>query len=166
MRKIELPMLRNSCGGCTACCTVMEVGEIQKAAWTPCEHLVEKGCGIYGKHPSECKGFSCGWVNGLVGDGSDTYRPDKLGLMFTYNGTVSYGHHLICHEVWDGALDNPEAQELIEQICQYQPLLLVTKKIPKRWLATKLVGEIANLLYKTRVKSGKNVAETFTAFNI
>ena len=45
-----------------------------------CNHLCEKGCDIYGKHPAECRDFRCLWLNGGL---SEDERPDKLGLIFS-----------------------------------------------------------------------------------
>jgi hypothetical protein len=63
-----------SCAGCEACCTIMEVRELEKPAWAPCVHLAGGGggCSIWGDHPGPCKAFACLWR------GSDALLPPEL----------------------------------------------------------------------------------------
>ncbi|HEY8614762.1 hypothetical protein [Phenylobacterium sp.] len=55
-----------TCEGCDACCTVMAVRELPKAAGAPCSHLLggSRGCGIWGEHPPSCQTFHCLWRHG------------------------------------------------------------------------------------------------------
>lgn len=55
-----------SCAGCDACCTVMAVRELPKAAGEPCRHLLggARGCAIWGDHPASCQTFHCLWRHG------------------------------------------------------------------------------------------------------
>lgn len=70
----------NICGECTACCTLSVVKELNKKAWETCGHcILKKGCGIYGKHPQECRDFECAY---LQGGNTVELRPDKCGIMF------------------------------------------------------------------------------------
>lgn len=71
-----------SCGECDACCTGMEVTELNKPAGTRCSHLKdgdEKGCSIYEARPEGCRQWACAWRMG-----SDIMRPherpDKIGV--------------------------------------------------------------------------------------
>ncbi|MFO0749887.1 MAG: hypothetical protein U1F43_30080 [Myxococcota bacterium] len=68
------------CGACTACCTVMAVGELRKPAHVACVHLAKAsaGCSIYPTRPGSCADFLCGWKAGL-GDLAD--RPDQSGVI-------------------------------------------------------------------------------------
>ena len=63
------------CGGCTACCKITPVAEINKPANTRCKHQrFGKGCAIYARRPMSCRLWSCAW---LTGDGpADLRRPD------------------------------------------------------------------------------------------
>ena len=57
-------VLDRGCGGCTLCCKVMEVPEIDKpaGAWCPsCK--VGEGCGIYATRPGNCRTFACGFLH-------------------------------------------------------------------------------------------------------
>jgi hypothetical protein len=70
-----------TCGGCTVCCTVMGLQDLGKPFYCKCEHVVEKGCGIYDSRPKSCNDFVCSWAAGLLGD-SESWRPDRSGLLF------------------------------------------------------------------------------------
>lgn len=72
--------LLRSCDGCTACCTIMRVDELDKPAGKTCEHLVPGGCGIYESRPSGCRGWACIWRSGTDLLHEDE-RPDKIGVM-------------------------------------------------------------------------------------
>ena len=54
------------CGKCTMCCTLMGVDEpphLTKPPNTKCQHCVPgKGCTIYERRPSTCRGFYCQWL--------------------------------------------------------------------------------------------------------
>lgn len=52
-----------SCAGCTLCCKLMAVRELnkQRDAWCPhCDK--KKGCGIYETRPLTCRQFYCAWM--------------------------------------------------------------------------------------------------------
>ena len=54
-----LPLVRN-CDGCTLCCKVMGVAELDKKPGVECTHcIVGTGCGIYGSRPQMCREFNC-----------------------------------------------------------------------------------------------------------
>lgn len=56
----DLPTTR-ACAGCDACCTVMQIEELDKPAGVRCRHLSGGGCGIWGAHPQPCKTYVCLW---------------------------------------------------------------------------------------------------------
>ncbi len=95
---------KNSCGGCTACCTTHGVESIGKPPHTPCSFCQEhRGCTIYTNRPDECQNFRCSW---LVGNGGgDNRRPDKTGIVPRHRIVEDVGLFLILSEVWDGALN-------------------------------------------------------------
>jgi hypothetical protein len=85
-RVLTLPRAK-SCGGCTACCSVMPVDDpaLKKAAYRDCPllrpHFASQGpgCSIYGKHPRACAVWSCGWL--LSPDLPLQLRPDRCGVV-------------------------------------------------------------------------------------
>ena len=65
------------CGGCTLCCKLLPVRELQKKANTRCEHQSRKGCAIYHQlgFPPSCGLWNCTWLGGE----EDLVRPDRCG---------------------------------------------------------------------------------------
>jgi len=58
----------HSCGGCTACCKVMKVRELDKPANTWCRHCtIGVGCGIYATRPESCRVYECVWLQSQRG---------------------------------------------------------------------------------------------------
>lgn len=52
-----------SCNGCTMCCRLLEVTELQKPRNRQCTHCAAGGgCTIYDTRPAACREFSCLWL--------------------------------------------------------------------------------------------------------
>ena len=70
------------CGGCTLCCKLLPVRELDKPASTRCQHQrFGKGCMVYNKAgmPLCCKLWSCRWLN--EEDTAELHRPDRAGYV-------------------------------------------------------------------------------------
>jgi hypothetical protein len=66
------------CGGCTLCCKLLPVAEIDKPAGQRCKHQSHaKGCAVYQKSafPYSCAMWNCRWLANL--DTADLRRPDR-----------------------------------------------------------------------------------------
>jgi hypothetical protein len=76
------PLLGRSCGGCTLCCKVMDVPEINKPRGAWCPHCIRgTGCRIYADRPSGCRSFLCGWLtNPRFGR---EWKPDRSKIVIT-----------------------------------------------------------------------------------
>jgi len=74
---VQLGDDRRRCGGCTLCCKLLPVRELQKKANTRCEHQSRKGCAIYHQlgFPPSCALWNCAWFGG----DKDLVRPDRCG---------------------------------------------------------------------------------------
>lgn len=69
--------MTRQCGGCTLCCKLTPVEEIQKHAGQRCKHQrTGVGCSIYEKRPLSCRTWSCMWLLDPVGT-KDLSRPDR-----------------------------------------------------------------------------------------
>ena len=79
-QRISLPLLRRSCGGCTACCTAVGVTSLEKPFWATCRHQGEGHCRIYADRPTECREYRCGWLSGLL---PEDMRPDQSGFLLS-----------------------------------------------------------------------------------
>lgn len=117
-------MTPRECGDCTVCCSVMAVTELRKASRRSCEHVGPEGCRIHPERPASCREFHCLWLRGVVA-GDEALRPDALGVMFDYFVTRGTGEeHLIAFELWSGALDEPAARSLLEELARTREVRL------------------------------------------
>lgn len=78
---VQLAEKPNRCGGCTLCCTLFEVPELNKKAMQDCIHCdVNVGCKIWQNRPQVCRNFQCAYYQD---DKSPiALRPDKCGVVF------------------------------------------------------------------------------------
>ena len=86
------PQKWRKCGGCTLCCTVAGINELDKPPMTPCRHLRGHGCGIYPDRPRSCSGFVCGW---LLGNWDERFRPDRIGAYVAFFVTAELGFYAV-----------------------------------------------------------------------
>lgn len=80
------------CDGCTLCCHIMAVGDINKEQLTDCRFQSGNGCAIYGKaqYPKSCKLFQCLWTMGKL---PWEEKPSETGLVIipAKKGTLTEG---------------------------------------------------------------------------
>lgn len=91
--------IKRKCGDCRACCFTFANHELEKPEYKWCQHACEGGCAIYGKHPMECRGFFCTWLQGFA---NEEDRPDKVGVVFDIEPCA----HLMMSRYLDQRLDN------------------------------------------------------------
>src|SRR6185436_9852083 len=73
-----------SCKGCTLCCKVLAISELEKPRAVWCKHCdVKAGCKIHGAHPSECKGFYCGYLTNAALD--ERWAPVRSKIVLAYD---------------------------------------------------------------------------------
>jgi hypothetical protein len=78
-----------ACKGCTLCCTLLAVLELDKPADVPCKHITDTGCAIYEDRPQSCRDVECLWLltrnrprEFTVAMPAAT-RPDRTGVVVT-----------------------------------------------------------------------------------
>lgn len=123
----RVPALR-ACGSCTACCTVLGVPELGKAAYQACAHLCEAGCGIHSDRPGSCRSFECQWLRGVLevdGRVDPDLRPDSCGVIFDYQPESAFGEVFTAWECEPGASANGHAREIIEGLAEGFLVLIV-----------------------------------------
>lgn len=84
-RPEEVPKLvpGRSCKGCTACCKLVAVYELEKPAQTWCQHCtIGQGCQIYDTRPADCRTFYCGWV--LDERIADAWEPTRSKMVVKF----------------------------------------------------------------------------------
>jgi hypothetical protein len=64
------PNTPRTCGSCSLCCKLLAIDELDKPAGRWCRHCRpgRGGCSIYADRPDVCRGFHCGWLDGVVGN--------------------------------------------------------------------------------------------------
>lgn len=141
--------LERKCGTCTACCTHMEISEIDKKPGTPCPNLCDQGCGIYETKPAECTSFKCMWLReGL----HLRFKPDKIGLLF-FEHVFKFGQGVTCIEMHEGALDTSEGEAAINYVMQKHTVVLC-RFDGKRTVRTNNFQHLAQI---ERIKRSRNV---------
>ena len=74
-------MAERECGGCTLCCTLLDVPPYEAPPGVDCRHCVQgQGCGNYEARDALCSGFQCFWLKGSF---RDDERPDRIGVCVT-----------------------------------------------------------------------------------
>jgi len=70
------PVKGRACDGCTMCCKVLGITELDKPVGKWCQFCdIGHGCKIYDTRPGECRTFHCMW---LVDERlSDIWKPDR-----------------------------------------------------------------------------------------
>jgi hypothetical protein len=105
------------------CCTVLRVDELAKLGGVECEHQRRGGgCAIHERRPKICRGYSCLWLSGGLGDED---RPDQLGAIVDIL-TQGAETRLSIQEARAGAYDDsPRLQEIAGQYRETMPVRVV-----------------------------------------
>ncbi len=91
MAKQQKTSIENKCGGCTLCCKLLEIKEINKPANQLCtDCILNKGCGIYKDKPQSCTDFQCAYYQ--MDRVSKDLRPDNCKVIFEkVSGHIFFG---------------------------------------------------------------------------
>ena len=75
--------MARDCGGCTLCCKVLAIPELEKPKDVWCRHCsIGEGCTIYTGRPKPCREFDCGW---LQSEGiPDHWYPAKSKMVMAF----------------------------------------------------------------------------------
>ena len=80
-----LPLSARTCDGCTLCCRLPDIDELDKPANLACRHCVEgKGCAQYDTRPKTCRDFLCLWRTDA--DFGPEWQPSLCGMMLYRQG--------------------------------------------------------------------------------
>lgn len=122
----SLPILNSrTCGGCTVCCTLPHISELNKNNYQHCKYEISGvGCGIYESRPDCCRGFKCSWLNGEI-EGDERRRPDNLGMMFSVGETKEEGYCVFAWEVFKGSSNEPSVRYLIEKLVKKYRVIVI-----------------------------------------
>jgi len=87
----------HSCDGCTACCKILKIRELNKPANTWCGHCnIGVGCGIYDTRPESCRVYECVWLQSQRGGKPLPLelRPDRSRVVI---GVTNGGDDLVLY---------------------------------------------------------------------
>lgn len=93
------------CGGCTACCKIMKVHELEKQANVWCQHCkIGVGCTSYESRPDSCRVYECVWLQSQREPRPLplALRPDKSRVVI---GTTNHGEDVVLYV----SQDRPDA---------------------------------------------------------
>ena len=85
------------CDGCTACCKIMKVRELDKPANVWCQHCrIGSGCGIYVERPESCRVYECLWLKTqrMGRPIPPELGPDRSRVVI---GTINQGEDLVLY---------------------------------------------------------------------
>ena len=87
------PIAKRHCDGCTLCCTLLSVEELEKSPGTTCVHCREgRGCKIYDGRPTECRGFFCQYL--LDEALGEEWRPSRSHIVVAFE---DYTNSIVIH---------------------------------------------------------------------
>jgi len=73
-----------NCTGCTRCCELLSVAELDKPPMVACTHChVTGGCRIYRHRPTECRQFFCGYLLDPALD--ERWKPSRSKLVVAFD---------------------------------------------------------------------------------
>jgi hypothetical protein len=68
------------CGGCTMCCKLLSVEELETPPLSWCPHCITTaGCGIYADRPTECRQFYCEYL--LDAGMGEHWKPSRCKMV-------------------------------------------------------------------------------------
>jgi len=99
-----------SCSGCTLCCKLSGIPELQKPPLQWCSHCDPRsGCTVYAARPQSCREFICAW---RAGYGPEAMKPSKVRL-FAAMEALPDGQGNLWHFDVDGARPDAWREPLV-----------------------------------------------------
>lgn len=81
-------MTANHCDGCTMCCKLLDIAELDKPKdkWCP-DCVIGSGCAIYNARPAPCRDFACLWLESQTASSPlpPGLRPDRSRVMLYFS---------------------------------------------------------------------------------
>ena len=108
------------CDGCTVCCKVLKIPELDKPGNVWCKHCrIGVGCGYYENRPEPCRVYECVWLQSqrLAKPIAFNLRPDKSRVLI---GTTNQGEELVFYVTPDrpNAWNQGEFRKLVAEFRQ------------------------------------------------
>lgn len=104
----------NTCEGCTACCRLLGIVELNKPEGQFCPHCPAgaAGCAIYETRPQSCRTFECAWLmfKKMGKPLPERLRPDRSRVVVNITDDTLA---LVCAPGYAGAWRRKEFNDLI-----------------------------------------------------
>ncbi len=127
MIPLKLLNKTDNCGGCTVCCNIFHIPEIDKMAKTSCKHICNEGCNIHNLNkPDTCKNYMCIWREFNLFN-KEEYRPDNLGVLFDTALYPDFGACINVREL------KPNLLNILNGIVQNVKIRYLINKIKKKF---------------------------------
>ncbi len=82
------PVQVRSCDGCTMCCKLLSIKELEKPRLQWCVHCdIGVGCKIYEQRPAECRNFYCGYL--MDAKLGDHWKPSRSKMVIVPEGDAN-----------------------------------------------------------------------------
>jgi len=153
------------CGGCTQCCYLVGVPELEKSDSEQCLHCDEGwGCAVYEKRPQSCQDFNCLWLTEFI---PEHLKPDKIKtVVMLVVGQSRGGDRLpiMLFTIDEKAPINAELHSLGVYISHQTAVQFTHGERRQMWQNGKLVAEWNKRTqhFDTDLKDGKFVDVTVT----
>lgn len=124
---------KKECGGCTVCCELLPVPQLQKPESTLCGHCEAKvGCRIHSIRPKVCRTFDCVYIHNE--DMDLKLRPDNCKVMFEKVTNDLYLALELPRDV--GSWKNKKVLQFIQQLNEKGISIIVSSftRTPKEFL--------------------------------
>jgi hypothetical protein len=89
------PAANRTCSGCTSCCSLLRIVEINKPAGVTCPNCTGSGCGVYKTRPNICARFKCLWLVNPAVNERDYWKPDYCGIV-AYASVDDTAMYFVC----------------------------------------------------------------------
>lgn len=104
-------MTDNLCGGCTMCCKIMGVTELNKPANSWCTKCTKGvGCSVYETRPTSCVEFKCVWLQTQLGD----WPVEEPAKVPTIDGLVAVMPHV--QPGFENDVSNTYAKDIVRAL--------------------------------------------------
>jgi hypothetical protein len=135
------------CDGCTMCCKIMGVTELEKPRDTNCKFCAKgRGCTIYSNRPESCKNFECLWLQSQSPDVPYTFgpelRPDRCRVVM-YPTTSGKGVIANVDPMRPNAWQHPNVQRILDAFKPIGPVVIAIGS--KRIVGGKMTAEQARI---------------------
>ncbi len=132
------------CNGCTECCRVLAVKDIEKPAFTRCPHQINGGCAVHSEHPASCKSFHCAYVTRWLDGYGEAARPDRCKVIVWGMRGTRWGDIVAVSECVPGAASCGIGARIVRDLAAKQLVLVIGRRASRLTGPADQVAEARN----------------------